>query len=116
MTGTLPPRRRETRADQAAVRERGLARLRDLVWQTIGERPARVWLVGSMARGDWVKSSDIDLAIALDTPDRVAVLGRLALAIEESPIPYFVDLVDLAETDEDFRARLLSEGIEWQRP
>jgi hypothetical protein len=34
--------------------------------------------------------------------------------IEESTIPYSVDVVDLSQTDEKFRQQVLSEGVPWK--
>jgi len=69
MRGAARALDRDTRAAQAAVRARAPARLRATVWEAVGDRPARVWLVGSMARGDWVKAGDVDVASALDARD-----------------------------------------------
>jgi hypothetical protein len=41
------------------------------------------------------------------------VLATLRDALEESTIPYRVDVVDLAETDADFRERIRREGVLW---
>lgn len=110
------PRRKETRADQAAVRARALDLLRRLVWQQIGDRPARVWLFGSMARGDWDKVSDIDIAVDIDDPDHRRVRNRIADAAEDSRIPYTVDVVDLRTAGQSLIAEIEEEGIPWPRP
>jgi hypothetical protein len=113
-----PPasRRPETRADQAAVRARALDRLRDLVWRTIGDRPAAVWLIGSMARGDWGKASDIDIAIDVAGDDHNRVRSRVAAAAEESSIPYRVDVIDRRAAGPGLAEKIIREGIEWPRP
>ncbi|CCQ93685.1 conserved hypothetical protein [[Clostridium] ultunense Esp] len=35
--------------------------------------------------------------------------------IEESPIPYRVDLVDLSKAEDSFREKVMKEGISWER-
>lgn len=96
-----------------AVRERAVKKVRELVLKALAGHRARVWLFGSCARGDIWQSSDIDVAIeaAESLPDNL--IPRLRLDLEESTIPYDVDIVDLAKSDRDFRDRVRREGIEW---
>ncbi len=97
----------------ATVRERGIARVRDMVLAALGGRKARVWLFGSCARGDWMNSSDIDVAIDAAEPLSATLLADLREALEESTIPYDVDIVDLATANPKFRARVEREGVPW---
>ena len=53
---------------------------------------AEAILFGSRARGDYTKTSDIDLAVSLSRP----VLPALAEELENSFLPYKVDLIDSA--------------------
>ena len=43
----------------------------------------------------------------------VGTLTLIREALEESCVIYTVDLVDLRDTDEAFRARVVAEGIAW---
>jgi len=94
-------------------RDRLLTALRHLVLAHVASFDARVILFGSWATGDENRVSDIDVAI--DTPRALppGVLARLREAIEESTIPYAVDIVDLRDCDAQFRERVLREGIPW---
>ena len=49
-------------------------------------------LYGSRAKGNYRSGSDIDLALMGDGLD-LRILGEIAARLEESPIPYQVDLV-----------------------
>jgi len=93
--------------------EGALDLLRKTVVRALGAQPARVYLFGSWASGTQHRASDIDLAIEAPTKLPAAVLSRLREALEESRVPYRVDLVDLAEVDASFRARALREGQVW---
>jgi predicted nucleotidyltransferase len=90
-----------------------LERLRALVGKTLAGRRADVYLFGSWARGDQRPSSDIDLAVHAPEPLPPGLLARLREALEESTIPYRVEVVDLAEADAAFRERVRREGIRW---
>jgi len=76
-------------------------------------RDARVYLFGSAATGALRASSDIDVAIEAPEPLPAALLSRLREALEESTIPYEVDVVDLGTVDPEFRQRVKREGILW---
>ena len=53
----------------------------------------QVWLYGSRAKGTFQPGSDIDLALIGDTISRHAVSQIHAVLEEESPIPFFFDVV-----------------------
>src|SRR5947209_13912094 len=96
------------------VRRRALAQLRDLVLNALGEHDAAVWLFGSCARGEVRQHSDIDIAILPRDNLPVGFFGELDADIEESTIPYDVDLVDLRNADPVLIAEILREGIPWR--
>jgi hypothetical protein len=93
--------------------DRALGQVRRIVLQYVGPT-ADVLLFGSWARGDQRPASDVD--VALDAHGRKLdrlVLARLRDALEESRVPWRVDVVDLAECDPAFRLRVLGEAIRW---
>ena len=70
----------------------------------------KIYLFGSRARGDEGMHSDIDIAIEGD-----ALGSRLAqarFALEESLVPYKIDLVDLS-TASYLKGIIQKEGIVW---
>jgi len=74
---------------------------------------ARLYLYGSWAAGTEARASDIDVAILpMDSIPR-DLLAELREDLEQSNVIYPVDLVDLSECSEDFRKRVLREGILW---
>jgi len=71
----------------------------------------RVWAFGSRATGRRVRRfSDLDLAVEGGelTLDR---LGMLRDALDESRLPFKVDVVDLATVTPEFRARIAPEMV-----
>jgi hypothetical protein len=79
----------------------------------LGSQRARLYLFGSRARGDAARASDIDIAILPDAPLEPGTLARIRDALEESAIPYEVEVIDLSSVDERFRRRVLAEAIAW---
>lgn len=92
---------------------RVLDRVRRIVLQALGPRPVRVYLFGSWASGTQRRSSDIDVAIHAGEPLPPGMLAGLREALEESNIPYRVEIVDLAEADSAFCENVRREGVLW---
>src|SRR5437660_4645048 len=80
-----------------------------MVLAALGERDAEVWLFGSCARGEVLQHSDIDIAILPREKLPSAFFSDLAESVEESSIPYEVDIVDLRSAAPVRRA-----GIKWK--
>ena len=57
---------------------------------------AVVWCYGSRARGDHQPFSDLDLMVD-STLDLGALIGTIAEALQDGPLPYKVDLVPLSQ-------------------
>ncbi|TSE28210.1 Nucleotidyltransferase domain protein [Tepidimonas thermarum] len=74
---------------------------------------ADVWLFGSRARGDARRASDIDVALRAPTPVPPDVLAGVREALEESHIPFRVDLVDYRSAAEGLQRAIDAEGVAW---
>lgn len=73
----------------------------------------RVYLFGSRARRTNSPGSDID--IALDNGDKISPysLSVIKEAIEESSIPFFVDVVDVHVVDPGLIEQIKKDGVLW---
>lgn len=87
--------------------------VRDIVIRGLGGLHCRVMLFGSRAIGRPGRASDVDVAVLPRQPLPRGLLSSIREALEESSVPWHVDLVDLSEADPAFRSRVLEEGIEW---
>ena len=90
-----------------------LKRLKDLLLQTINDENVKIYLFGSWARGTNKNSSDIDIGIWHPSSPGPEFFVHLRDLLEESTIPYRVDLVDLVHADPALRSRAQKEGILW---
>ena len=97
------------------VRRRALDTVRRIVFDRLAGYPARVYLFGSCARGDVQRWSDIDVAIDPQEPLPSGLRSDIEEDLEESTVPYFVDVVDLSTARPEFRDEVKREGIEWTR-
>jgi len=90
-----------------------LDRVRSIVAEALAGQPAEVYLFGSWATGRQRRSSDIDVAIEPKGALATGTLARVREALEESTVPYRVDVADLSQCAPDFRQRVRHEGIKW---
>ncbi len=96
-----------------AKRDIYLERVRKIVLEALAGYPARVYLFGSRAREHAPRTADVDVAVDSGQPLPPKVLAELRDALEESTIPYVVDVVDLSTADPTFRERVLSQAVPW---
>ena len=90
-----------------------LSEVRRIVAEGLRGLSARLFLFGSRARGTARFGSDIDVAVLPMAPLPRGTLAAIREALEESRVPFAVELVDLSESDRQFRERVLAEGVPW---
>jgi predicted nucleotidyltransferase len=83
------------------IRPEHWAIVRDLLKAQVPDR--EVWAFGSRALHRAKKHSDLDLAILGEDALSLTTLAALRDAFAESDLPFRVDVVDWATTDEGFR-------------
>lgn len=84
-------------------------RLESLLQQCDG----RLILFGSRARGNPHPASDIDLAVVAPRPIPGYLLATARQALEDSAVPFNVDLLDYAALSPAMRQSIDEEGIAW---
>lgn len=90
-----------------------LTQVRQIVLDKLKNYRVRIYLFGSRARGEASTRSDIDVGIWPAEPLPRWVLSEVREALFESLVPVQVDVIDLSQTDDHFRQRILKEAIAW---
>lgn len=90
-----------------------LERVREAVLEAVGDQPVDVWLFGSWVEGRQSRTSDIDVAVDPRGPVPVALVARLRERLEELPVAYPVEVVDLRDVGPEFREKVRREGVRW---
>lgn len=74
---------------------------------------SQIYLFGSRARKDNTPQSDIDIAI--DNKDKIdfLTLSNIKEEVEESTIPFTVDIIDMNNISEDLKKQILKDKIIW---
>ena len=96
------------------TRERAIEELRRMVLAALGEHDAEVWLFGSCARGEALQHSDVDIAILPGDELPAGFFSDLKESLEESSIPYDVDIIDLRRAAPCLLDEVRREGVKWK--
>jgi predicted nucleotidyltransferase len=96
------------------TRRQALEELRQMVLDALGDYQAEVWLFGSCARDEVRQHSDVDIGILPRDELPFNFFAELAADIEESPIPYDVDVVDLRRAAPALVEEVRREGVKWR--
>ena len=97
------------------IRPQDIKSLEDVekvVREIFKDKKVKVYIFGSRTRGDHTPRSDLDLGF-LSEEDISYELSLLREILEESNLTFFVDVVDLSRTSEEFRESVLKEGRLW---
>lgn len=74
---------------------------------------AKIYLFGSRAKKTNHPGSDIDIAVDAGFVLDRHLIGDIKEEIENSTIPFFVDVVDLQAVSEQMRDQILKDGVLW---
>lgn len=78
------------------------------------DEKVKIFLFGSRAQGKNSITSDVDLGIWPATNNYAKKITLLKEKIENSNIPYKVDIVNLKEVSDDFRKEILKNAKIWK--
>ena len=91
-----------------------LSETRRIVLELLMPYDVSVYLFGSRANGTMTRNSDIDVAVLSKELLPVGLLSKIREKLEDSQILYNVDLVDLSEVSQEFKVKVIREGIIWK--
>jgi predicted nucleotidyltransferase len=95
-----------TTSHQARV----LAQIKTIVAEVFKDKTCTVYLFGSRATGAFIVTSDFDVAV-LATGDISPKLSLIREKLDQSNIPFKVDLIDLGSTSTEFSRQVQREGV-----
>jgi len=91
-----------------------IEQLKQILFDFLRDKPIKIILYGSRARGDNYPGSDVDIALSSEGRIDRLLLSNLREMLEESTIPYKVDIVDLAIVSERFKNEILKDAVIWK--
>lgn len=96
------------------IEQKYLLKLKELVVNFLKDREVKVILFGSRARGEGLPFSDVDIGIIPSGELSDKELAILRERIEDSNIPYKVEVINFSEVSEGFKESALKEAIVWK--
>jgi predicted nucleotidyltransferase len=75
---------------------------------------SKIFLFGSRARGNFTRGSDIDIGVMAGSIIDPKLLVKLSEIIDESFVPFKVDIVDFETVDESFREEAMKRIVQWK--
>lgn len=100
--------------EEKNIRDFILDQVKNIVLNELKSQHVKVYLFGSWARGKERRSSDIDVAIWSEHEIPFVALMNIRFQLEESTIPYRVDVVDLTKANVALYEKVKKEGIIWK--
>ena len=91
-----------------------MAQLKKMVLDFFKDEKVKIFLFGSRAQGKNSVTSDVDLGIWPKTNKDAKKITLLKEKIENSNIPYKVDIVNLKEISNDFKKEILKKAKIWK--
>ncbi len=90
-----------------------LKQTRKIILSHLKDYRFRLFLFGSQSTERAGRTSDIDVGILPMAPLPRGLLSKIREELEESHIPYPVDLVDLSKSNPTFLQHVTQEGVIW---
>ncbi len=86
--------------------------LRKLMIKNLPE-DSKIFLFGSRAEGNHSRSSDIDIGVISKKLDEKMIV-KLKEIIDDSFVPFKVDIVDFSRADKKFKNKALKRIVQWK--
>lgn len=84
------------------------------VVKPLNAKGAKVWVFGSLARGDHKEFSDLDLYI--ESPSKLErLVGNIEESLMKSDLPIKVDLVQSSHLASSYRESIEEDKVLWER-
>lgn len=89
-------------------------KIKSYVLDALENEPVKVILFGSRALGKSRKTSDFDIGIIPYGTFSRKKITQLKAALEESTIPYHIDIVNFAEVSDEFKNHAMKGAKVWK--
>ncbi|MBN2185944.1 MAG: nucleotidyltransferase domain-containing protein [Dehalococcoidia bacterium] len=96
---------------KTTVYESSLESLKNIAQDVFKGADVTVILFGSRARGDYFETSDVDVGILPKGEMNKSKISLFREKIENSNIPYKVDVLNLSQASREFSDKVLKEGL-----
>jgi len=89
-----------------------LEHVKDIITSIINDQNLKIYVFGSRATGKARKYSDLDIALDLKIEIDSKKMSKIATELENTTIPYKIDVVDLNAITENFKKCIENDLVE----
>ncbi|MCK5456483.1 MAG: nucleotidyltransferase domain-containing protein [Melioribacteraceae bacterium] len=89
--------------------------VKEIALKNLSNINVEVFLFGSRATSSELDKSDIDIGILGNKKVSSIIISKLYAELEESVVPYHVDIVDFFNVDKEFRRLATQNKIVWKK-
>lgn len=90
--------------------------LKEIILSIVDKNKVMVFLFGSRVSGCHSACADADIGLLADNKLPAKLYHKLRNAIDESIIPWEVDIIDFTRVDPSFKAEALKDILIWNKP
>jgi uncharacterized protein len=98
----------------SSIIETSLSEVKEILLKEFEYTDVKIIFFGSRLQGNANHNSDIDIAIWSTDSNVSLILAKIRLKLENSNIPFKVDLVDLNTVSKEFKNKVFQEGVFWR--
>lgn len=88
---------------------------KEKILEIIDKDNISVFVFGSMADNTYTKSSDLDIGFIGENKIDSLIFHKIRTSLEESIVPFHVDLVDFNKVDNNFKKIAMENIIIWNK-
>ena len=96
--------------------EKYLNMLKKIIFSIVDKNKVMIFLFGSRVSGRHSSSADVDIGLFADEKLPINLYNKIRNAIDESIIPWEVDIIDFTRADQTFKEETLKDVIVWNMP
>jgi len=97
---------------QIDIEERYLDRVKSIINSILQDEDLKIYVFGSRARGSAKQYSDLDIALESDSKIDSNKMSKITTELEDTTIPYKVDVIDLKAITGNFKKCIENDLIE----
>lgn len=97
---------------QIDIETRYLEQAKSIINSILQDEKLKIYVFGSRATGKAKKYSDLDLALQSDKKINSDKINKINYELEETTIPYKIDVIDLDTITENFKKYIEKDLIE----
>jgi len=89
--------------------------LKDIILSQINREQVMVFVFGSRVLNRYSSSADVDIGLLSSEKLPSSIYHRIKNAVDESIIPWDVDIIDFARVDSSFKTQAMENIIVWNK-